>query len=328
MVFGLSMTMPNMQDRTLMNLSQREPLQQLLSAADLSREKIEQLIGLAEELRNMNRLERGELLKGTTLATLFYEPSTRTRLSFEAAATKLGVGVVSAENAADNSSAKKGETLEDVFRVIGGYVEAIVVRHHDMSELRRASRFSKVPIVNAGAGSGEHPSQALLDLYTLYREFGTIDGLRLCVMGDLKYGRTVHSLLRTLTYFSDMQITVLSPSSLELPEDLEEELAAAGLVVTHGQDMESVFRSSDVIYQTRIQTERLKGEVDLRPLVIGSAQLSWLHNDARIMHPLPRVDEIDPIVDQDPRAAYFRQTENGLYMRMAVLTDLLKGAVK
>jgi len=287
-----------------------------------------ELMERAEWLRALDREEAGCRLQGKIVATLFYEPSTRTRLSFESAVLRLGGSVVGAENARESSSSKKGETLEDVFRVVGCYADAIVIRHHDQHELDRAARFSPVPIVNAGAGSGEHPTQALLDVYTIWRELGRIEHLTVAVMGDLKYGRTVHSLLRLLAKFPGVRVRLFHPAPLGLPDDLARELAASGLILERAPDLESAIRGADVVYQTRIQFERLAGEVDPNAAslyAISGAHLAVLPEHARILHPLPRVGEIAPEVDHDIRAAYFRQVENGLYMRMALLDAMLGG---
>ncbi len=287
-----------------------------------------ELMERAEWLRGLDRDEARTRLRGKIVATLFYEPSTRTRLSFESAVLRLGGSVVGAENARESSSSKKGETLEDVFRVVGCYADAIVIRHHDQHELDRAARFSPVPIVNAGAGTGEHPTQALLDVYTIWRELGRIEQLTVAVMGDLKYGRTVHSLLRLLVKFPGVRVRLFHPAPLGLPDDLVGELASSGLAMEEAPDLASAIRGADVVYQTRIQFERLAGEVDPNAAslyALTKEHLALLPDHARILHPLPRVGEIAPEVDDDARAAYFRQVENGLYMRMALLDAMLGG---
>lgn len=286
------------------------------------------LIERAEYLRRMPRLGALTRLTGRLVATLFYEPSTRTRLSFEAAVYRLGGQVVSAENARENSSSKKGETLADVFRVVGGYTDAIVIRYHDAHELDQAAPYSPVPIINAGAGAGEHPTQALLDVYTIWRELGRVDHLTIAILGDLRYGRTVHSLLIWLSKMKHIRIRLCYPEPLGLPEELERMILENDVQVERVEDVESAIRDADVVYQTRIQAERFEAETELSATGdygIRREHLSVMSAHTRIMHPLPRVDEIDPAIDPDHRAAYFRQTENGLYMRMALLDDLLKG---
>lgn len=302
------------------------PVRHVLSVRDLPRWWMEQLMAKAEWLRSLPRSAVGQRLSGKIVGTLFYEPSTRTRLSFEAAVARLGGTALGAENALEHSSAKKGETLRDVLRVVGVYTDAIIVRHHLPDELEAAAEWSPVPVISAGTGSGEHPTQALLDLYTIRREFGRIDGLTVCVMGDLKYGRTVHSLLRALTRFEGIDVILVHPEALGLPEALARELAAAGLRMRREVSLEAALSAADVIYQTRIQQERLRSAEEAKEagaLHILPGHLRWMKPHARILHPLPRVDEIHPDVDVDPRAAYFRQVENGLYLRMALLDELI-----
>ena len=306
-------------------------LKHVVSVKDLSRSWLMTLIEKAELLRQTPRPLVRERLAGAMVATLFYEPSTRTRMSFEAALTRLGGSIIGAENALENSSAKKGETLSDVFRVVGSYVDAIVIRHHETDAVAQASIYSPVPVISAGTGSGEHPTQAMLDMYTLWREYGHLDGLKITVVGDLKYGRTVHSLLQCLTWFEGVQVTLISPKALSLPSDMLEQLRASGLDVKQGKNFHEALKTTDVVYQTRIQTERLVDDAEAqaaKDYSIGLTELGLLLPHARILHPLPRVGEIDPSVDQDHRAAYFRQVENGLYMRMALLDELLGGVAR
>ncbi|MDQ0190994.1 aspartate carbamoyltransferase [Alicyclobacillus cycloheptanicus] len=309
------------------------PIRHVVTTRDFTRADLERLIAHAEWIRTAPRAVLRDRLAGVVVATLFYEPSTRTRLSFEAAAARLGAAVISAENAKENSSAKKGESLPDVFRVVGSYADAIVIRHHEATEIAAAVPFSPVPIVSAGAGAGEHPTQALLDVYTLWREFGRVDELRVCVLGDLKYGRTVHSLLRLLTQFTDVEATLVHQPGLPLPDALKDELQAAGMKLRETTDFAEALRTSDAVYQTRIQRERFDQGLDDTSLEsalygIGPQHLEMMKQTARILHPLPRVGEIDPAVDTDERAAYFRQAENGLYMRMALLDDILGGIMR
>jgi aspartate carbamoyltransferase catalytic subunit len=303
----------------------------LVTVRDVECKDVERWIQRAEALREMRPTDRLEILRGAVVATLFYEPSTRTRLSFEAAVYRLGGAVVSAENARDNSSARKGERLEDVLRVVGSYADAVVIRHHEAQTLVQAAPVSPVPVISAGAGDGEHPTQALLDVYTIYRELGTVDGLNVTVVGDLRYGRTVHSLLLLLAKCGNVRITLCHPPSLGLPTELYQELSAAGLQLWQVDNLDEALVDADVVYQTRIQTERLSNADELcgaDRFHITADTLRHLKQTARILHPLPRVAEIHPDVDQDPRAAYFRQVENGLYMRMALLEDRIKGGVQ
>lgn len=266
-------------------------------------------------------------LAGKILATVFYEPSTRTRLSFEAAMQRLGGGIISTENAATFSSAVKGESLEDSIKVIAGYADAIVLRHPEKGSAKRAAEVSPVPLINAGDGAGEHPTQALLDLYTIKKELEKIDGLTVALVGDLLNGRTVHSLIRLLALYPGVKVHLVSPGELAIPPDYKKYLEEKGVPFTEQTDLTKVISEVDVIYMTRIQKERfsspeayerLKGEYVLDASMVGQMQAH-----ARIMHPLPRVDEISPQVDSDPRAAYFRQAQNGLYVRMALLQMIL-----
>ncbi|GMA49137.1 aspartate carbamoyltransferase [Alicyclobacillus contaminans] len=300
----------------------------LLSAADVTRAEVESWMHRADTLRQMSRADCRKILADAVVAALFYEPSTRTRLSFETAVQRLGGRVVTAENALENSSAKKGERLEDVFRVVGCYADAIVIRHHESNTMAEAAPHSPVPVINAGAGAGEHPTQALLDVYTIRRELGRVDHLNVCVMGDLRYGRTVHSLLTLLAQFRGITVTLLHPESLGLPDTLRATLAARGLALRCGVSVETALAEADVVYQTRIQTERLASQQEaagVERFRLTPDRVARLKPTARILHPLPRVDEIAMEVDADPRAAYFRQVENGLYLRMAVLESLVRG---
>jgi aspartate carbamoyltransferase catalytic subunit len=305
-------------------------MRNVVSISDFTRAKVEQLIDLAETLRGETRQDLRSRLRGALVATLFYEPSTRTRLSFEAAVTRLGGNIVGAENAKENSSAKKGETLADVFRVVGSYADAIVIRHYESNAIANAVSFSPVPVVNAGAGSGEHPTQSLLDVYTLWREFGHIDGLSLTIVGDLKYGRTVHSLLRMLTLFQNVSVTVVHPDSLALPDTLLSEVGSK-LTLQREDNLDKALAQADVVYQTRVQKERLvhaKEAAETDKYAISGQHLGLMQKGARILHPLPRVNEIAVEVDDDNRAAYFRQVENGLYIRMALMDEILGGVVR
>ncbi|QSO53859.1 aspartate carbamoyltransferase [Alicyclobacillus curvatus] len=301
-----------------------------MSVDVLSRLEVEYYISQAELLRESSRKDVMQLHQGAVVASLFYEPSTRTRLSFETAALRIGAQVVGAENALENSSAKKGERLEDTLRIVGSYADVVVVRHHENDTLGRAASACPVPVVSAGTGSGEHPTQALLDVYTLKRELGQVDNLSISILGDLRYGRTVHSLLTLLTQFSGVKVTMLPVPGLELPAPLLEYLKLAGLDVQVAESLRDALAHADAVYQTRIQTERLQDEAALKAasaLHLGQTELKLLPAHARILHPLPRVGELDPALDSDPRAAYFRQAENGLFIRMAVLDSMLEEGI-
>jgi aspartate carbamoyltransferase catalytic subunit len=271
---------------------------------------------------------------GRQLCSLFYEPSTRTRLSFETAAVKMGMGVVSTENAREFSSAAKGETIEDTVQVLNEYdFDAIVLRHHETGAAARAAAVSEVPILNAGDGKGEHPTQALLDAYTIYENHRQLDGMKVVLGGDLKHGRTVRSLAQLLSRFRGNHFSFVSVPELQMGEDVKQEVSRAGATFEETDDMAEAFRDADVVYWTRLQKERLEGEHTEEELAritgrftITAASLEHLPEHAIVMHPLPRVDEISTDVDSDPRAVYFRQAGNGLYVRMALLDDVLSEA--
>ena len=259
------------------------------------------------------------------MATLFYEPSTRTRFSFETAMHRLGGQVISTENAAEFSSVAKGETLEDTIRMLNGYGDVIVIRHHEVGAAKRAAEVSRVPIINAGDGAGQHPTQALLDLYTIRKEIGKIDGLKIAMVGDLAQGRTVRSLTYLLSKYKDIKIHFVAPTLLKMKEDILEHLRERNVSYVEETDLDKVLPEVDVVYQTRIQKERFGDRISdyekcRGVYVINHASLGLMRAKSIVMHPLPRLDEISMEVDGDPRAAYFRQAQNGLYVRMALLS--------
>ena len=297
----------------------------IVAVDQFDREWLEQLIAEADAMRDLPR--DADPLRGRVLATIFYEPSTRTRLSFESAMMRLGGNVISTENAREFSSAIKGETIEDTIRMVSGYADAIAMRHHEEGALARAIAVAAVPILNAGDGPGEHPTQALLDLYTISHELGRIDDLRIAMVGDLKYGRTVRSLSKLLRQTNNCHITFVAPPAVAMRDDIKDALDAAGVSWNEESDLMTAMKSADVVYQTRIQKERFATEADYLAVkgtyVITPEMMQHLGNHAVVMHPLPRVDEISVEVDADPRAAYFRQARNGVYVRMALLHQLL-----
>ena len=273
-------------------------------------------------------------LKGKILATLFYEPSTRTRLSFEAAMKRLGGEVIGTENAREFSSAAKGETLEDSIKIISGYADVIVLRYNKEGGARRAQDFSRVPVINAGDGTGQHPTQALLDLYTIKKNFGKIEGLKIAMVGDLTNGRTVRSLCYFLAkHYSKNQIYFISPEQTKMKSDIKEYLDKCKVHWQEGGDLKSLLPEIDVIYQNREQEERFKENREVynrvvkesQGLIINGETLKLMKPKAIIMHPLPRIFEITYGVDKDKRAIYFQQAQNGLYVRMALLQMILKG---
>jgi aspartate carbamoyltransferase catalytic subunit len=298
-------------------------MQHVLEAQQFSRKDLDQLFAVADKLEKGNQLP----LRGKILASLFYEPSTRTRFSFESAMIRLGGNVLTTENAREFSSAAKGETLEDTIRVVNAYADAIVLRHYEAGAAQRASEVSHIPIINAGDGAGQHPTQALLDLYTIQKEIGTIDGIQVAMVGDLKNGRTVRSLSYLLGKCKDVEIFFISPKELEIGEDIKEYLRKHGVVFRELNHFDSVLKDVDVLYQTRVQKERFEDVHDYEKFkgmyVLTVDNTQDMRKGAVIMHPLPRVDEISPDLDALPRAAYFRQAEYGLLVRMALLQQLL-----
>jgi aspartate carbamoyltransferase len=299
----------------------------ILTAAQFSREQIETLFARADEFAA--RLAQGErlrLLDGKLLATIFYEPSTRTRLSFEAAMQRLGGGVISVAEAKTASSVVKGESLPDTMRTIAQYADAIVLRHPEKGAAHIAAEASHVPVFNAGDGTGEHPTQALLDLYTIRAEKGTIDGLRVALVGDLKNGRTVHSLARALSNFQ-VEFSFVAPAALSMPIEVTDYLRERDFIVEETNDLARSLQKADVVYMTRVQKERfsdVRQYEKLKDFFILTRQLvEQAKPGLVVMHPLPRVDEIATDVDTLPNAAYFRQMRNGVYVRMALLAQVL-----
>lgn len=266
-------------------------------------------------------------LDGKIVATLFYEPSTRTRFSFEAAALKLGGQVISCESAGMFSSAAKGETLADTARTVSAYADAIVIRHPDKGSAQEVAAYATVPVINAGDGAGEHPTQALLDMYTIQKELGRLENFTVTLVGDLLNGRTVHSLLPLFASLPGVSINLVSPKELALPAENLALLKDKKITVQELTSLDSVLATSDIFYITRVQKERFKNEADYLAVrdafIIDLPTVQKMKKSAVIMHPLPRITEITPEVDQDPRAAYFRQVKNGLYMRMALLKYLV-----
>jgi aspartate carbamoyltransferase catalytic subunit len=300
----------------------------ILSVSQFDRAFLDQVFSHADHLRDLPRIAQRHRLAGAILATVFYEPSTRTRLSFESAMTRLGGSVLSVENAIESSSAVKGESIEDTARIIAGYADAIVMRHPQAGMPARAASVIDSPVINAGDGASEHPTQALLDLYTIRRELGRIDDLRIALVGDLKYGRAPRSLAMLLTRTTGSEIVLVAPPGVEMGDDVKQALDEAGLAHRDETDLEGILGEVDVVYQTRIQKERFASEQEYEAArghyVIDRRAMDALNSDGIVLHPLPRVDEIDPAVDDDPRAAYFRQAENGVFVRMALLDMLLR----
>ncbi len=301
-------------------------LMHILESQQFDRGLISQLFSTADSFREHSALRP---LENKILATLFYEPSTRTRLSFESAMLRLGGQVITTENAKDFSSAVKGESLEDTARIISAYTDCIVIRHSEEGAAKRASAVATVPVINAGDGKGQHPTQALLDLYTIQRESGHIDGIKIAMVGDLACGRTVHSLSYLLGKFKDVQITYVSPPNLGIKQEIKDYLLRHNVKFSEETELRNVLPDAGIIYMTRLQKERMSPE-DYQnakgKYVLDMQNLGLIQPRARILHPLPHVEEINfPVeVEQtDRRIAYFRQAQNGLHVRMALLYLLM-----
>lgn len=267
-------------------------------------------------------------LKGKIAATLFYEPSTRTRLSFESAMLRMGGQILTTENAKDFSSASKGENIEDTIRVVQNYADCIILRHYESGAAKRASMVSSVPIINAGDGPGQHPTQALIDLYTIQKELGQIDGLTIAMVGDLLNGRTVRSLSYLLAKYKRITIWMVSPPQVQMKDDILDYLKENGVKVIISNSLDRALKVADVVYMTRIQKERFDDLDEYNKvcgrMVINKDSLHLMKEKSIIMHPLPRLDEISPEVDNDPRAAYFRQAKRAVAVRGAILNWVLQ----
>ncbi|ESW14317.1 hypothetical protein PHAVU_008G270600 [Phaseolus vulgaris] len=313
------------------SVGQKFQLDDVIEAQQFDRETLSAIFEVARSMESIeSSSSRSQMLKGYLMATLFYEPSTRTRLSFESAMKRLGGDVLTTENAREFSSAAKGETLEDTIRTVEGYTDIIVMRHFESGAAKRAAATASIPVINAGDGPGQHPTQALLDVYTIEREIGKLDGIRVGLVGDLANGRTVRSLAYLLAKYEDVKIYFVSPNVVKMKDDIKEYLTSKGVEWEESGDLMEVASKCDVVYQTRIQKERFGEKIDLYEeargkYIVNKDVLGVMQKHAVVMHPLPRLDEITVDVDSDPRAAYFRQAKNGLYIRMALLKVLLLG---
>jgi len=293
-------------------------------------ELLDIIFNMADEMKQdlfARQRQYADVLKNKIMASLFYEPSTRTRFSFESAMARLGGSILTTENAKEFSSASKGETLYDSTSVMCGYADLIVMRHNEPGSAKMAAEVSSVPVINAGDGSGQHPTQALLDLYTIKDNFSTIDGLTFAMVGDLKYGRTVRSLSYLLTKYDHIKIYYVSPQVCKMDEDIKDYLTKYKVEWEEVDSLEKVLPLVDCVYMTRIQKERFHNLKDYESAagkyILDKENIRLMKQKSIIMHPLPRVDEIAQEVDKDPRAQYFNQAKNGLYIRMALLYLLL-----
>ncbi len=299
------------------------PFKHLLSTKQLTRADTEEIIRVASVMEKVRTKGKSDLLKGKVLAALFYEPSTRTRLSFETAMLRLGGDVLTAEGI-QFSSLYKGETIEDTMEMVGQYADIIAMRHPEQGSAEKAGSASRVPFINAGDGPGQHPTQALLDLFTIQKECTAIDGLHIAMVGDLRYGRTVHSLSYLLGLYKNLRFTLISPTELTMPEKVTSFLSEKKIPFAETTDIAAGL-SADVLYMTRVQQERFadKSEYERLKLQYVLTEPMVKGKKVIIMHPLPRVGEISTDVDALPNAAYFRQAGNGVPVRMALLAMLL-----
>lgn len=307
-------------------------MKHIISARQFDRPQVERVLADAALMEAVLQGSPSDRLRGRVMAALFFEPSTRTRLSFETAMLRLGGSVISTENAREFSSAIKGESLEDTIAVVSGYADVIVLRHHEIGAAARAASISRVPVLSAGDGAGEHPTQALLDLYSILAEVGRLDDITVVLVGDLLYGRTVHSLLVLLALFSNVRVICCSPEQTPLPQDLADYAVQRGVQITCEQDLGRAVAEADVVYQTRVQKERFEDVEAYRAAasryVIDAAILAKMKAGAALLHPLPRAGEIAVEVDRDPRAAYFRQSHRGVPLRMALLDNVLQDGLR
>ncbi len=304
-------------------------MKHLIDPTDLSKQELEEIIDLALDIID-NRSKYSEACKGKKLATLFYEPSTRTRLSFTAAMMELGGNVLGFSDA-KNSSVSKGETCADTTKVINCFADIIAMRHFEEGAATVSAMNSNIPVINAGDGSHSHPTQTLTDLLTIKREIGRFDNITIGFCGDLKFGRTVHSLIKALSRYKGVKVVLIAPEQLRLPDYMKQEVCDMnGVPYVEVDTMDEVMGELDVLYMTRVQKERFLDEDEYDRVkdffVLDAEKLKAARPEMRILHPLPRVNEISTDVDADPRAAYFRQVENGKFVRMALIVKLLEWA--
>lgn len=294
----------------------------LISIHDFTKDEILHILDVAKEFE----MDRNQpILRGKVVATLFFEPSTRTRLSFETAANRLGARVIGFSDA-DNTSISKGETLKDTIKMVSNYVDLIVMRHPLEGSARYASEVASVPVINAGDGANQHPSQTLLDLYTIRQTQGRLENINIDMVGDLKYGRTVHSLLQAMSHFSP-EFTFTAPQELKMPVEYKEFLDRKGIPYTETEDLAGGMKNADILYMTRVQQERFTDLMEYEKVKncysLTAAMLNGVKENMKILHPLPRVNEISQDVDDTKYAYYFKQAGNGMYVRMAIIAYLL-----
>ena len=294
----------------------------LVSITDFSKEEILRIVELAAEFEaNPNQ----KLLDGKVVSSLFFEPSTRTRLSFETAINRLGGGIIGFTDSS-SSSTTKGESLNDTIKMVSNYSDLIVMRHPLEGSARYASEVSDVPVINAGDGANQHPTQTLLDMYSIYKTQGTLENLNIFLVGDLKYGRTVHSLLMAMSQFNPT-FNFISPDSLKMPDEYKLFLDKKGIKYYEHLEFTDIIEEADILYMTRVQRERFSDPIEYEKVknvyVLRNSMLDNTKDNLRILHPLPRVNEIHTDVDSNPKAYYFEQAENGVYARMAIMASIL-----
>ena len=297
-------------------------MKKLLDCKEFTKESLMELYELASKMKEHPE-NYTEELKNKVIAVMFFEPSTRTRMSFEAAIQRLGGKMIVTENGKTSSSTTKGETLEDTIQVLDKYADAIVMRHSRDDAAIAADRVSRVPIINAGSGKAEHPTQALLDVFTIMNKRGSVDGTKLAILGDLKYGRTTHSLIQLISLFDNIEIYGLSKEAFSLPEEYIEFMKEMGIPYKVCKSFDDLPEDIDVLYHTRIQSERFEGDFGKEEYIINKEVLNKFSKNTMVLHPLPRNNEISEDIDDDPRAMYFEQAENGMYVRMAILKTIL-----
>jgi aspartate carbamoyltransferase catalytic subunit len=294
----------------------------LISITDYSKDDYLKIIDMAAEFE---KKPVQEILRGYVVATLFFEPSTRTRLSFESAVNKLGGRIIGFSDA-QTTSVQKGETLKDTILTVASYCDLIVMRHHVEGSARYASEISPVPIINAGDGANQHPTQCLLDMYSIRKTQGTLNNLNIAMVGDLKYGRTVHSLMIAMSNFNPT-FNFISPSELKMPNDYKSTLNQKGIKYYEHENLEEALEYADIVYMTRVQKERFSDQIEYEKVknayILKSSMLNNTKENMRILHPLPRVNEISVDVDANPKAYYFEQAKNGVYTRQAIIASIL-----
>ncbi len=306
------------------------PLEHVVESQQFDRDLLETVFRTADQMKAdlLGKRSFAKYLDGKIMASLFYESSTRTRFSFESAMLRLGGSVITTENAREFSSAAKGESLSDSIRIMNGYADVIVMRHNEAGSAVRAAEVSTIPVINAGDGAGQHPTQALLDMYTIVDAFQRLNNLKIAMVGDLRYGRTVRSLSYLLTKYANVELIFVSPQVCKMEKDIKDYLEKNNVPWREENDLALVAPEVDCIYMTRIQKERFHSVDDYlaaaSKYILTLDCVKTMKKDAIIMHPLPRVDEIPKEVDNDPRARYFEQAQNGLYIRMALLYLLLQ----